>query len=55
MILTIEAFIEKVKQYKADIDELKSVDQINNWCTMATHGLIKEIIQELLINSDDFN
>ena len=44
---SLETFIQKSKEYKADLDLLKSAEQINNWCKNATHGLIKKIIEEL--------
>jgi serpin B len=43
----IDSFLEKIKDYKAGIDELKSAEQVNNWCSEATHGKIKKIIKEI--------
>ena len=43
----LSTFIEKIKDYKAQIDELKDANQINKWCSDATHGLIPTIIDEV--------
>ena len=43
----LETFIQKSKEYKADLDLLKSAEQINNWCRNSTHGLIKKIIEKI--------
>ena len=43
----LSTFIEKIKDYKAKIDELKDANQINKWCNDETHGLIKKIIDEV--------
>ena len=43
----LSTFIEKIKDYKAQIDELKDANQINKWCSDATHGLIPKIIDEV--------
>ena len=43
----LNTFIEKIKDYKAKIDELKDANQINKWCNDETHGLIKKIIDEV--------
>ena len=44
-IKPLYSFMENIKEYKAKVDELKDVDQINKWCSDATHGKIKKIIQ----------
>ena len=44
-IKPLDSFMENIKEYKAKVDELKDVDQINKWCSDATHGKIKKIIQ----------
>ena len=41
------SFIEKANDYKAKIDKLKDANQINNWWSEATHGLIPNIIDEV--------
>ena len=43
----LSTFIEKIKDYKAKIDELKDANKINKWCNDETHGLIKKIIEEV--------
>ena len=43
----LNTFIEKTKDYKARIDQLKDANQINKWCSDATHGLIQNIIEKI--------
>ena len=43
----LRAFIEKAKDYRAEINELKDANQINKWCCDATHGLIPKIIESI--------
>ena len=46
-IMLLPTFIEKTKDYKAKINELKDENQINNWCSEQTHGLIKKIVEQI--------
>lgn len=46
----IESFSQMIKQYKANIDELKSTEQINKWCSDETHGKIQKVINNLSPN-----
>ena len=46
-IMPLPTFIEKTKDYKAKIDELKDEKQINNWCSEATHGLIPKVVDKI--------
>ena len=46
-IMPLPTFIEKTKDYKAKINELKDENQINNWCSEQTHGLIKKIVEQI--------
>ena len=43
----LENFAEIAKQYLAPIEPLKSVEQVNNWCSNKTHGKIDKILDEL--------
>jgi len=45
-----DSFLEKIKDYKAGIDILESAEQINNWCSKATHGKINKIIEKISSN-----
>ena len=49
-VIPLATFIEKTKDYKAKIDELKEANQINKWCSDATHGLIKKIVDKISPN-----
>ena len=40
-------FIKSVKQYKAEIDELNSVGQMNKWVRRATNNKIKSIVDKI--------
>ena len=40
-------FTEICENYLSSVETLKSVDQVNNWCSQKTHGKIKKIINEL--------
>jgi len=42
-----ESFAQKVKQYKAKVDKLKSVDQVNKWCSESTHHKIQKILDRI--------
>lgn len=42
-----DSFLEKIKDYKAGIDFLESAEQVNNWCSKATHGKINKIIEKI--------
>ena len=44
-VIPLTTFIEKAKDYKAKIDKLKDVDQINKWCSESTHGLIENVVK----------
>ena len=46
-VIPLTTFIEKAKDYKAKIDKLKDVDQINKWCSESTHGLIENVVKEI--------
>jgi serpin B len=46
-ITPLPTFIEKTEDYKAEINELKDENQINNWCSENTHGLIKKIVDQI--------
>ena len=46
--IPIPSFLEKAKDYKAKIDKLKDEKQINDWCSDATHGFIKKIVDKIL-------
>ena len=46
----LDTFNEKAKLYKAHLEKLKDVEQINDWCNKATHGLIKNIIKKVTKN-----
>jgi len=46
-----KTFTQMIKQYKAKIDKLKNAEQINKWCSDATHEKIKNIIDN--VTSDD--
>lgn len=43
----LKTFVEKIKDYKAQIDELKDANQINKWCSDTTHGLIPKIVDQI--------
>ena len=47
----LETFAEIAKQYLAPIEPLKSVEQVNNWCSNKTHGKIDKILEELNPNT----
>ena len=40
-------FLNLIKDYKAKIDNLVSTDQVNNWCSNATHKKIPTIIDDI--------
>ena len=40
-------FLEAAELYEATVEPLKSVTQVNNWCSLKTHGKIEKIIDEL--------
>ena len=42
-----DSFLEKIKDYKAGIDSLENAEQVNKWCSEATHGKINQIIKEI--------
>ena len=43
-------FVSMIKAYKSTIDVLKDVEQINKWCSDATHKKIQNIIDKLTPN-----
>ena len=43
-------FINISKEYKAEINILKDIEQINKWCNDATHGKISKIIESIKPN-----
>ena len=43
-------FIKMINQYKAEINTLESVDQINQWCKEKTHNKIPKILDSLSPN-----
>ena len=44
------SFLDMIKEYKAKLDLLKDVEQVNKWCSDATHKKIPEIIDSLSEN-----
>jgi serpin B len=44
------AFIKMINQYKAEINTLESVDQVNQWCNEKTHNKIPKILHSLTPN-----
>ena len=40
-------FVEEAGNYSALVEPLKSVEQVNNWCSKKTHGKIKNILSSL--------
>ena len=40
-------FIKMINQYKAEINTLESVDQVNQWCKEKTHNKIPKILDSL--------
>jgi serpin B len=46
----VETFMEMVKEYRAKVDILKDADQVNSWCSEATHKKIPKIIDSLSQN-----
>ena len=47
----IDNFVDIIKEYKSKVEELKSAQQVNKWCSDATHEKIPEIIND--ISEDD--
>ena len=43
----LENFLAIIKEYKAKLDELKDAEQVNKWCSDATHGKIPKIIDNI--------
>ena len=43
----LEDFANVAKKYLSPIEPLKSVEQVNNWCSNKTHGKIDKILEEL--------
>ena len=43
-------FIKMINQYKAEINTLESVDQVNKWCKEKTHNKIPKILDSLTPN-----
>ena len=46
-----QSFLKMIKGYKAQIELLKDANQINSWCSKATHNKITKIIES--IEDDD--
>ena len=42
-----QVFIKAVEMYKSTIDDLKSKEQVNSWCSKATNGKIPTIIDDI--------
>ena len=42
-----ETFLKSVANYESTIDELKSVEQVNSWCSKATNNIINHIIDSI--------
>ena len=40
-------FLKAVEMYKSTIEDLKSVEQVNSWCSKATNGKIPTIIDDI--------
>ena len=47
----LENFLKMIGEYKAQLDELKDANQVNKWCSDATHNKIPKIIDK--INQND--
>ena len=45
--LPIQEFLDVSEKYCAPFEELKSTEQVNDWCSEKTHGKIPKIIDEL--------
>ncbi len=43
----LENFLKIIGEYKAKLDELKNAEQINKWCSDATHQKITKIIDKI--------
>ena len=43
----LKSFSEISEQYLAPVEPLKSVDQVNSWCSNKTHGKIPHLLDEL--------
>ena len=43
----LEGFMKIVKEYKAKVEPLKDAEQVNKWCSNATHEKIPKIIDTL--------
>ena len=43
----LDDFCSIAEKYLAPMETLKSVEQVNNWCSEKTHGKIEKIIEEL--------
>ena len=42
-----QTFLKSVMKYKSTIDKLKSVEQVNSWCSKATNNIINHIIDDI--------
>ena len=40
----LDDFVEVAEKYLALVEPLKSVEQVNNWCSNKTHGKINNIL-----------
>ena len=43
----LEDFLKIIKEYKAKLDELKDANQVNKWCSDATHKKIPKIVDNI--------
>ena len=43
----LEDFSKIAQEYLAPVEPLKSVEQVNNWCSNKTHGKIDKILDSL--------
>ncbi len=54
-IMTVDkpksGFLDVAEQYKASVETLKGLAQVNNWCNIQTHGEIPTILDSLPANT----
>ena len=43
----LDNFLKIIKEYKAKLDKLKDANQINQWCSDATHKKITKIVDNI--------
>ena len=46
-----QTFLDAAEQYEATVEPLNSVEQVNSWCNLKTHGKIPTIIDEIAGNT----